>query len=56
MLSARPSQCSHERIEVLLQIYGHLAFLKDFQSAHIDLLHESKFLLLICDQLVIHIH
>ena len=45
-----------QSIEILLQVDRHLTLLKDLQGAHIDLFHKSKLLLLVRDQLIIHVH
>ena len=45
-----------ESIEIFLQVDRHLALLEDLKRAHIDLFHEAELLLLVRDELVVHVH
>jgi len=45
-----------ERIQIFLQVDRDLSFLNNFKSAYINFLHQVQLLLLVCNQLVIHIH
>ena len=45
-----------KRVHVFLKINCRLPFLKNFKGAHIDLFHQPKLVLLVRDQLIVHVH